>query len=99
MRASPALRLPLDDKLSNSGPESPEKRRARTISQQFAVAMELPFILVSAILVGGLIGYFLDRWLHTKPVLMLILGGLGFFAGLRDILRRLPGSDHGSTGR
>ena len=90
--------MPLDDRPSNSGSESPEKRRARKISQQFAVAMELPFILVSAILVGGLIGYFLDRWLHTKPTFMLVLGALGFFAGLRDILRRLPGNDDASSG-
>jgi F0F1-type ATP synthase assembly protein I len=38
------------------------------------------------------LGYFLDRWLHTKPWLMLVFGGLGFFGGVRDILRRLPGS-------
>jgi F0F1-type ATP synthase assembly protein I len=50
--------------------------------------MELPFILVSAIVVGGLVGFFLDRWLHTPPYLMLILGFLGFFGGLRDVLRR-----------
>jgi len=47
-------------------------------------------VLVAAVAVGGLIGYFLDRWLHTKPVLMLVLGFLGFFGGLRDVLRRLP---------
>jgi F0F1-type ATP synthase assembly protein I len=45
--------------------------------------------MVSAIVVGGLFGYFLDRWLHTKPVLMLVLGGVGFYAGVRDVLRRV----------
>lgn len=56
------------------------------------MAMELPFVLVGAILLGGVLGYFLDRWLHTKPFLMLLFGALGFFGGVRDILRRLPGS-------
>jgi len=53
------------------------------------MAMEVPFVIVSAIAVGGLIGFFLDRWLHTKPYLTLALGFLGFFGGLREVLRRL----------
>ena len=57
---------------------------------------ELPFVMVSAIVVGGVFGYFLDRWLHTKPVLMLILGGVGFYAGVRDVLRRLSRSSDGN---
>jgi F0F1-type ATP synthase assembly protein I len=70
------------------GEPSPEPPGAG-FSRQFAMAMELPFIIVSAIIVGGLAGFFLDRWLHTRPFLMLILGFLGFFGGLRDVLRRL----------
>ena len=77
-----------DDKPSEN--HSPGAKEARGFSQQFAQAMELPFVLVAAILVGGAMGYFLDRWLHTKPVFMMILGGLGFVAGVRDVLRRIP---------
>jgi len=66
------------------------------MSRQFAIAMELPFVLVSAIVVGGGAGYLLDRWLHTRPIGMIILGGLGFYAGVRDILRRLSKSDNGN---
>lgn len=73
---------------------TPRKRPA-TDSRQFAIALELPFVFVSAIVVGGLFGYALDRWLHTKPVFMLILGAVGFYAGLRDILRRLSRSSDG----
>lgn len=53
------------------------------------MALELPFVLVSAIVIGGLFGYLLDRWLHTKPLFLLILGGMGFYAGVRDVLRRV----------
>ena len=60
------------------------------------MALELPFVMVSAIVVGGAFGYLLDRWLHTKPVLMLILGGVGFYAGVRDVLRRLARSGDGN---
>jgi F0F1-type ATP synthase assembly protein I len=38
-----------------------------------ALAMELPFLLAGGALVGGLFGYLLDRWLHTKPFLMIRL--------------------------
>ena len=68
---------------------APAARDAQEFSRSYATAMELPFVLVGTILVGGAIGYFLDRWLHTKPVLMLIFGGIGFAAGVRDVLRRL----------
>ena len=67
------------------------------MSRQFAMALELPFVLVAAIVVGGLFGYLLDRWLHTGPVLMLILGGLGFYAGVRDVLRRVAKNGDGDA--
>jgi F0F1-type ATP synthase assembly protein I len=60
--------------------------------------MELPFLLVGGALVGGLLGFLLDRWLHTKPILMLILGGLGFIASVRDMLRRLQKNDPDNSG-
>jgi F0F1-type ATP synthase assembly protein I len=68
---------------------SPSARKAKSFSQQFALATELPFILVATILVGGGIGYLLDDRLHTKPWLMLVLGCIGFFGGLREVLRRV----------
>jgi len=71
-----------DDKLT------PTEQRAAGFSRQFAMALELPFVMVATVAVGGVIGYFLDQWLHTKPYLMLVCGILGFFAGLRDMLRR-----------
>ena len=67
----------------------PGEQQAAGFSRQFALAMELPFVIVSATAVGGVAGFFLDRWLHTKPYLLLILGFLGFFGGLRDVLRRV----------
>jgi ATP synthase protein I len=80
--------MPSDNNDSRDKNLTPAEKQAASFSRQFAIAMELPFILVSAIVVGGLIGFFLDRWLHTAPYLMLILGFLGFFGGLRDVLRR-----------
>jgi len=59
--------------------------------------------MVGGILLGGGLGYLLDRWLHTAPAFTLLGGAFGFGIALRDILRRLsretkqtkPGSGRG----
>jgi F0F1-type ATP synthase assembly protein I len=82
--------MPSDNNPSRDPNLSPVEKQVKGFSQQYALAMELPFILVGTIVVGGLLGFLLDRALHTKPILMIVLGLLGFFAGLREVLRRLP---------
>ncbi|GAC1669695.1 MAG: hypothetical protein NVS9B4_25730 [Candidatus Acidiferrum sp.] len=79
-----------DNAASNAGQSSVAS--AKKVTNQFALATELPFTLVLAVVLGGGLGYFLDRWLHTKPILMLIFGGLGFVAGIREVLRRVSKS-------
>ncbi len=87
--------MPSDSKPEESAPGAPPKK-PQDFASQSALALELPFTFVGAIVVGGAIGYFLDRWLHTGPWLMMIFGGLGFYAGIREVLRRLPGGNNGS---
>jgi F0F1-type ATP synthase assembly protein I len=89
--------MPSDNKPENSNSQEPAADKAKNFSNQFGLAMELPFVLVAAVVLGGGMGYFLDRWLHTKMIFTLLLGGIGFFAGIRDILRRFPGSKDGSS--
>ena len=82
------------DKSSKSGEaKSPEIAKVKKYSSQTALAMELPFTIVGAVLLGGLLGYFLDHWLHTKMIFTLVLGALGFAGGLKEVLRRLAQSD------
>jgi F0F1-type ATP synthase assembly protein I len=57
--------------------------------RQLAIALDLPFFLMGAIVGGGFIGYLLDEWLHTTPWLMLVMGLLGFVAGMRGVLQTL----------
>jgi ATP synthase protein I len=73
-----------------SGTRRDGQKRMKDFGNQSALAMELPFTLVGAVLFGGLLGFLLDRWLHTKPWLMFVFGALGFFAGVREVIRRLP---------
>ena len=65
------------------------EQKVKKYANNTALALELPFTIVGAVVVGGLLGYFLDHRLHTKVTFTLILGILGFVAGLREVLRRL----------
>lgn len=59
--------------------------------RQLGNAMDLPFVLVGAVIVGAGIGYFVDRRFSTSPVFTLILGAAGFAAGIYEVIRRLTG--------
>ena len=81
----------LDDNPNKTDSAPTSAQKGKGFGTQFGLAMELPFIFVAAVVIGGGLGYFIDHWLHTKFIFMFAFGGLGFFAGLREILRRLPG--------
>ena len=83
----------MDETPNTNARKSPELEKAKKSSSQTALAMELPFTLVGAVLLGGLLGYFLDHWLHTKMIFTLVLAALGFAGGLKEVLRRLAQSD------
>ena len=90
--------MPSDNKQDQSSAQASGPKKPADMASQPALALELPFTFVGAIVVGGAIGFFLDRWMHTKPWLMLVFGGLGFYAGMREVLRRLPGNNKDSQG-
>lgn len=79
--------------------QPPPRKTPGSFAKQFALATELPFVLVGGALAGGFFGYLLDRWWHTKPWMMILLGAVGFFAGLRDVLRRLEQDDSDSQSK
>jgi len=76
-------------------PDENSDKNSGGFLRQFALATELPILLVGALLIGGVLGYLLDRWWHTTPWLMVAGGALGFTVGLRDLLRRLSKNDDG----
>jgi ATP synthase protein I len=74
----------------NDSPKmTPAQKDARDMTLKAGLAMELPFTLVGAVAVGGAIGYFLDKWLHTAPWMLIVLGGIGFAGGVSEVIRRL----------
>ncbi len=79
----------MDEQSNETRPLTPIEQKTKKYATNAALALELPFTIGGAVIVGGLLGFFLDHWLHTKVVFTLILGGAGFAAGLKEVLRRL----------
>jgi len=73
--------------------------RGRAMGQALRLATEL----VAGVAVGGFIGWALDRWLGTAPLLMVVFLILGAAAGILNVIRSavamqaaagpLPGKD------
>lgn len=59
--------------------------------QGLAFAMRIGVEIVAALIVGVAIGYFLDRWLGTKPWFLLVFFVLGAAAGFMNVFRVVGG--------
>lgn len=57
--------------------------RGRAMGQALRLATEL----VAGVVVGGFIGWALDRWLETTPLLMVVFLLLGAAAGILNVIR------------
>jgi F0F1-type ATP synthase assembly protein I len=71
---------------------------------QIGLYTSLGFILPAGAVVGCAGGWHLDRWLHTSPLLTVLLGFLGAAAGFIELLRILGRAekdadrDHSNSG-
>ena len=50
-------------------------------------AFKLGTELVAAVAVGSIIGFILDNWFGTKPILIIIFFFIGFAAGILNVVR------------
>ena len=62
--------------------EEPQGRSA-ALGLAFRLAVEL----VAGLVVGGAIGWLLDYWLGTLPIMLLLFFGLGTAAGILNVIR------------
>ena len=74
-------RLDRARKAAESGPTR------RSASREFGVAYRVFVELLAGVAVGGVLGWFADGWLGTRPWLTLALTALGFAAGMANALR------------
>ena len=65
---------------------------------QVAFYSSLGFILPAAALGGFGLGWVLDRWLHTSPLLAIVLGLAGVVAGVVEILQILTRAEKRGEG-
>ena len=74
------VRLKIAKKKIN--PEKDPTSRSN-LGQAFKMSTEL----VSAVLVGTIIGFILDNWFDTKPWLIIIFFFVGVVAGITNVVR------------
>ncbi len=75
-------------RLANARASGKRKRRpALDESSAYGMVTRLVAELVSGLVVGGGIGWALDRWLGTKPWLLVVFFILGAAAGMWNIVR------------
>jgi ATP synthase protein I len=55
--------------------------------------------LVAGIVVGGLIGWLLDRWLGTKPAFLIVFFMLGVAAGVWNVIRATSAFSRRASGQ
>ena len=70
------------------GEEAPGPRLGSAVdSRGYGMAVRMATELVAALLVGGGMGWLLDRWLGTRPWLFLVLLAFGFASGIITAFR------------
>jgi ATP synthase protein I len=71
----------------------PEPRNGPSMGAGMGMGVRVGVELIAGIAVGSLIGYGLDRWLGTKPWLLLVFFFLGAAASVLNIYRAVHGLD------
>jgi len=77
----------LDRERASKSPEPVANSRATTDASALARGLRLSSELVAGVLVGGLIGWLLDRWLGISPWGLIVFVLLGFAAGVLNVMR------------
>lgn len=77
----------LDKKLDAVHARNPERPDAGQRRSAMGIAFRVTTELLAGVLVGGFIGWQLDYWLGTKPVMLLIFFVLGAAAGILNVMR------------
>ncbi len=78
----------LDDRLREARKGSEPPARSST-QRQMGVAYRVMVEMIVGVAVGGFLGWWLDRWLGTAPILLVALIVLGFAAGAMNAYRAI----------
>ena len=70
-------------KLQKKGLEKDDKKKGVFLGNAFKLGSEL----VAAVAVGTIIGFILDNWFDTKPILIIIFFLFGATAGILNVFK------------
>ena len=70
-------------KLQNQNSEKNNKNKGVFLGNAFKLGTEL----VAAVVVGTIIGFILDNWFGTKPILIIIFFLFGSAAGILNVIK------------
>ena len=70
-------------KLQNQNLEKADKKKGVFLGNAFKLGTEL----VAAVAVGAIIGFILDNWFDTKPLLIIVFFLFGAAAGILNVFR------------
>lgn len=75
------------DKVKSSRPSEHAAPRPQGNASAMARGLRLSTELVAGVIVGAVIGWFLDRWLGISPWGLIVFLLLGFVAGILNVMR------------
>ena len=77
----------LSDRIRQSSASIKKSRQANHQNNPIGIAFRLGVEMVSALIVGGLMGWGIDKLLGTKPWFMIIFFLFGAIAGMLNVIK------------
>ena len=74
-------------KIAKNKAKSRKSSKNQESSSNMGTAFKMSTELVSAVVVGTIIGFILDNWFGTKPWLILIFFFVGVIAGITNVIK------------
>ena len=74
-------------KIAKNKIKSKKSSKSEETSSSMGAAFKMSTELVSAVVVGTIIGFILDNWFGTKPWLILIFFFVGVIAGIMNVFK------------
>ena len=80
------------DKLQSARPPRSEAGGNPGLQQGLAMGLRIGVELITAVVVCTAVGWAIDRWLGTRPWVMLVMFFLGVAAGMLNVYRAVIGT-------
>ena len=77
----------LKDKVKKIESELEKKKTYERSVSPLGVAMKMVTEFVAAVFVASLIGFYIDKWLETTPIFILIFFRIGSVSGILNVVR------------